>query len=318
MWRKIKTLCTNSKFFFMNALNYFKEHSLRFILLILCFSITIILITNFEIENPIEISEQQVLAFGITLQNWGYWLAIVGIPFTAFWAMFQYDKGISIRKHEKAVEIAKEFSSNIVAKCSIVNSVYLSSTLNQLFQFDKKKYQSFKNFNVHELREIYDDDFPTQVRELLDSEKMRLELNELYHNYLEQCSPLTFNGNSTSKKTTSNIRDIFAFHDFSLPYHFEELVSDLLNDLEYICMSISSNAADSKYIYQSLHLMFLRTIRILAIQISLDNINYSDKLFTNIIHVYNEWTSRYINDYTREKKRKEKIEHILNPKIKTV
>lgn len=97
------------------------------------------------------------------------------------------------------------------------------------------------------------------------------------------------------------------------------LVDEVLNELEYLCMDISSQAAGSKYIYQSLHQIFFRTIKVLSIEICLRNDGkYCDKFYTNIIHVYNEWKIRYEKDLKKEGKRLKRVDKILNPKIKTV
>ena len=48
------------------------------------------------------------------------------------------------------------------------------------------------------------------------------------------------------------------------------------------------------------------------------NKDYSDKYYTNIIHVYNEWCTLRDMDLKNEKKKKEKVNKILNPKIKMV
>jgi len=84
-------------------------------------------------------------------------------------------------------------------------------------------------------------------------------------------------------------------------------------------MYLSSQVAGSKYVYQSLHQVFLRTVRALAIRISIaNNTSYSDKYYTNIISVYNEWKNLYANDLKNEKEIKKKVDQVLNPKIKTV
>ena len=103
-----------------------------------------------------------------------------------------------------------------------------------------------------------------------------------------------------------------------MPVLFSQLVSLTLNELEYISMYIASQAAGSKYVYQSLHQIFLRTIKLLAPIIALQNKDYSDKYYTNIIFVYNEWAELRQIGLKREKKNKEKANKILNPKIKTV
>lgn len=104
-----------------------------------------------------------------------------------------------------------------------------------------------------------------------------------------------------------------------MPFLFDELISDVLNQLEYLCMFLSSQVAGSKYVYQSLHQVFLRTVRALAVEISItNNKSYSDKYYTNLISVYNEWKKLYLKDLLKERTLKDKIEKILNPKIKTV
>lgn len=96
-------------------------------------------------------------------------------------------------------------------------------------------------------------------------------------------------------------------------------MSDVLNELEYLSMFLSSQAAGSKYVYQSLHQVFLRTVRALAVEISItNNSSYSDKYYTNLISVYNEWKNLYLRELLKEQNLKNKIEKILNPKIKTV
>ena len=96
---------------------------------------------------------------------------------------------------------------------------------------------------------------------------------------------------------SSNIREIFILDNKNLPFRFSSLIDDVLNELEYLCMDISSQAAGSKYIYQSLHQIFFRTIKVLSVEICLRNDGkYCDKYYTNIIHVYNEWTKQYERD----------------------
>lgn len=103
-----------------------------------------------------------------------------------------------------------------------------------------------------------------------------------------------------------------------MPFRFIELFNDVLNKLEYISMYISSQSAGSNYVYQSLHQIFLKTVKLLYPIIALQNENYSDKYFTNIICVYNHWCELNEKDTEIEKTKKKKVYKILNPKIKTV
>lgn len=296
---------------------------LKYVLLIILFIILIGSIFLCKKENPNNFETQQLLLLGITIENWAQWITIITIPFTGGWAIYQFKKNSLARKQEKAVQIGKEFSKNLINKCGIINAVYKNSSLNSLLKFTEKNYNDFKFFNVDELRRIYgNDNFPTEYQN--KHKEANAELDKIYHKILLQNATPYLTITSKENDKTENINKIqknndpFIMQYKNFPYHFLELVSEVLNQLEYLCMDISSKATDSKFIYQSLHQMFLRTVRTLAVNISVHNSNFSDKYYTNIIHVYNDWTTRYTKDLKIERRRKEKINKILNPKIKTV
>ena len=82
----------------VNWMNYIVEHLVRIffiscLLFLICF-----LFVNFSIKvNTIEqnvITDQRILFFGITLDNWSTFLAVVGVVGTAIWALFQFDKKV--------------------------------------------------------------------------------------------------------------------------------------------------------------------------------------------------------------------------------
>lgn len=89
-------------------------------------------------------------------------------------------------------------------------------------------------------------------------------------------------------------------------HKYRRLICDTLNNLEYMCMYISTNVANEKCIYNSLHQQFLKAISLLYFEISLINTDHKDKYYTNIIHVYNLWKNKYIKAIKRENKFKKK------------
>ena len=299
--------------------NFYSRY--KYGLLLIMFILCLLGIYGCERSEPQVIESQQLKIGGITIENWAQWITIIALPYTAGWAFFQFKKNISAKKQEKAVQIGKEFSNNLVNKCGIINLVFKESSLNELLKFGEKSYDDFKFFNVDELREIYkDDSFPTIYTNKRNT--LIQEMDNIYHEILINSVTPYINKNPKRIKVAiandeiSKIEEIeeikkpinpYILQNKELPYHFFDLISDVLNQLEYICMDISSKATDSRYIYQSLHQMFLRTVRTLAVEISVDNENFSDKYYTNIIHVYNDWTARYRKDLKIEKRKKEKI-----------
>lgn len=320
-----------------NWWEYAKEHFVRIVVILIITAICIYIFTLFPKENVIInniITEQHIMLLGITLENWFTWGSLIGLIFTAIWAIYQFDKSTSRKRQEKGAEIAKEFSKGLLLKCGIVTIVYKKSKLYNILN-SNKEYDSFRNFTISELREIYGNDLPYIYRNLEEE----CDLDNIYHTLLKSRISLNCKCTSENSKDTNiekdnseeqektlhelmsydEIKQLFILDNKDLPFHFSTLVDDVLNELEYLCMDISSQAADSKYIYQSLHQIFFRTIKILSIEICLrNNGKYCDKFYTNVIHVYNEWTKIYEKDSKKEENRKKEVDKILNPKIKTV
>lgn len=321
---------------FENFLDYIKEHILCIIVIIIIFIISFAILKLLPKSMPKEVQSQEIYIFGISLSNVGGWFTGVGLVITAFWSMYQYTKNVARKQQEKAALIAKEFNNGLLLKCGIVTMVYKKSKLYTILN-SHQEYNNFKNFTISELQKIYDHNLPSIYRDLekkenLDNIYYEILDKRLNHQNLktesknEEKNKNTTSSNNNLKYSYEEIEKLFVFDNKNLPFRFATLVDDVLNELEYLCMDISSQAAGSKYIYQSLHQIFFTTIKVLSIEICLRNDGkYADKYYTNIIHVYNEWTNIYKRDLKKENARKQKanklqerIIKLLNPKIKTV
>lgn len=118
--------------------------------------------------------------------------------------------------------------------------------------------------------------------------------------------------------TDDEAYELLKFDNIGFPVKFTSLIDDVLNELEYVCMCISSNSAGSKFVYQSLHQVFLKTIKSLAVEIASRNKNCTDKYYVNIIHVYKEWSKIRVKSQIRESKNKEKAYKYLEPRIEKI
>lgn len=305
----------------LNWTDYVKIHLVRFVFIALLLICSCFLLTLFPKSITSE-GEQQILIFDITISNWSIWLGILGIGSAAIWALYQFDKTRISSQQEKASDIAKIFSDGLLLKCGILIAVFDNSPLKPIIDEIDKLKQSFSHFTTDELREIIDDDdFPSAYKR----NKKMIDFDYIYYRILEKriTTDLDYKEKYSNEKehyyTTKEAQDLFILDNQGLPFHFSALIDDVLNSLEHICMSISSHAAGSTFIYQSLHQMFFDTIKVLALEISSRNDGkYSDKFYTNIIHVYNEWKELYTKSTINEKNKKDLNKKILNPKIKTV
>lgn len=326
-WEKIKK-------HFCNWFYYGKEHLLRFITVLLLLVLLCFVLTLFP--KLFENGEQHIFIFDITLSNWSIWLGIIAIAGTAIWAFYEYDKSRISTQQEKASEIARIFSDSLLLKCNTVIAVYENSELSQMLKQFSTLNSPFEHFTTDELREITNnDDFPSLYKEFRDS----IDFDYLYFRVLEK--KITTKSDYSAKYnlidkdkdedkdknkdkkehqySTEEARALFTLSNSSFPFHFSNLVDEVLNTLEYVCMNISSHAAGSIFIYQSIHQIFFDTVNTLAFEISIrNNGKYSDKFYTNIIHVYNEWQKSYKKSRKNEATKKDQNKKMLNPKIKTV
>lgn len=317
---------------FFDFIKYIWERILCIVITLLIIIAIILLLLQFSnIKNPKEIESQQILINNISLDNWVSIITVIGLIITAIWSMYQYTKNKALQQQEKSAQIAKIFSDNLLEKCGIIIHVFKHSKLNNIVEYVSQPANIFQNFTTNELREIFEnDDFPNIYKKI----KNNSELDDLYYSYLESKitveneylekykDPNSANTRAVIKLhhyTTEEATVLFKLNNANLPFHFSDLIDNVLNELEYICMNISSNAANSIYIYQSLHQMFFDTINCLAVEISLRNDGkYSDKFYTNIIHVYTNWKKIYNKKLEKENYKKHKNIKMLTPKIEKI
>lgn len=292
-----------------------KRHPKRTLVVIffLIFIVIVIAISNLvqtffriNIINIVNSDEvQQILIFGISLDNWCTLLTMFGVVIGAGWGLIQYDRNTKLRQQEKASEIAEKFSDEIINKLSVISYVLMHRSEFKTI-LEKINPDKLSTFSQYEIIEISNDKSIFNKFNLILSSK---NTQRDYEYYLH---------------TKYNEDEIKSFDS-----NFVRLVESTLNKLEAICMNISSQAAGSQYIYQSLHQILLYNIHILSILIAQNNVNNFDKYFVNVIEVYNMWNTQKQKDKAifhqtaqkvkkLEDKRNNEIKKLLNQKPRTV
>lgn len=294
--------------------SYIKERWVVLISLITLFVGLLLLLTLFPSKTPDSAETQEIFILNLSLTNWGVWITIIGGILACFWWLYQYDKSKNRSQQEKGAEIAKLFSEDLLYKCTILGRVILDSELNDIIKPKTLNENDFKNFDRNEAFDIYKDD------ELFLKLKQVLGSSNVQQTYLRTLdSQISLNKiNKKRKYTNKEAKKLFILNNSNLPFQFIQLISSVLNDLEYICMYISSQSAGSKYVYQSLHQIFLKTIKLLYPIICMGNDDYTDKYYVNIIYVFNMWQKEKNKSKKQEGFRKRIAYWLLNPKIKTV
>lgn len=292
---KIKNKCIA---FYSECKNNFMKYFLKFlkiipiIFLVSIFLLLSIMFFNFcDIQNPNEVQSQEIYICKISLSNWGTWITLVGLFFTAIWSMHQYIKSKLSKQQEKASQIATDFADNLIEKMGLISKTLLKNSYIQkvtsIFDNHPECLSQFTTFEIEDILVAENEDEDVDVfknfKDILCSEDTQKE----YQNFLNE---------KYSEKEQEKFNS-----------KFPVLVESTLNHLEAICITITSQAAGSEFIYDSLHQTFLKTIKILAVLIAANNNNNVDKYFTNIIQVYNMWNKRKNKDIKKLIKTQKKI-----------
>jgi len=333
-------------------MDFLKLNIPKWVIYVIIVIIIYIITLYFFFISPIDKELSSTMFLGKPMQDLGAMISSLALIIALVLSGREYINNKTARSQEKSAEIAKLFSEEVTFKLTIVTNVIFYSKLGNIISSTKKSkdeldefYLQCSNFDIQEIIQIYGPDISEIYNKIMKSQNMQKVYYKVFklftdpdycqETFKEDISKINAeydiinnkikNHETTNKKNKSAIKNNtdkkddteidFKYSNIILPKKISGLIQECLNQLEYICMFISSQPDNSQFIYQSLHKVFLSNIRNLAITIGKQNNNSYDKLYTNIIEVYNTWAKKYKKDIIIEKKRKIKINKILNPKI---
>lgn len=187
---------------------------------------------------------------------------------------------------EKAIDLAEYYKDNILSSGAIIHEVF--NEVGILNILENIKLDKLKEFDIHELEENLSPIDIRRVNKLISSSEV---LNAL--------AKISMISKIEGTTRTENIEVIdgkesksFTFDINGLTTCYNELISDTLNNLEYFSMHFVHKTADESVVYQSLHKSFLDLCRVLYYIIASRNINGEDKMFTNVIELFDMWKKR--------------------------
>lgn len=194
-------------------------------------------------------------------------------------------------RKEAACDLARYYSENIIKRHSFVSTILkqssLSAKVNELFpydkldNFDKDEASYFIDQHCQSYGDVYNDFHNIDPQIILNTKlsyassfSERKDIINEHFKYDEE------------KEEKILIGGLLLQQDF-----FDKLV-DFLNDLEWFSMSCRYGISDEEVLYQSLHSTFLSCVWQLYFYICDMNIRNEDKLYTNIIWLFNRWRKR--------------------------
>lgn len=247
------------------------------IILSVIFEIIIsILFKNYDKTTPfIEIAyyTSQILSSffvisGVVIAVWQYYVS------------YQTSKNeIEIMQIQKAIDLSEYYKDNILKYHVAIDYLYDNTGITDILK--KINPKDMKNFDLKELNQLLCQNDIEQLKKIQKSEdflRTVLEINQIYN--LGFHIPL-------ESITDEKLKDEFISR--TIVAFAAKLITNVLNNMEYFALHFSHYTADNSVVYQSLHQTYLQLVQLMYYRIAKSNDSSTNKYYTNVIWLYNEW-----------------------------
>lgn len=199
-------------------------------------------------------------------------------------------------RNKEAIQLTQYYKDNIINRISIITTVYKETHI--LDVLEGIKTETMKDFDSRELEKLLsksDREKLEKIRKSKDFEKVILSHADYFDIDL----------NSVDEKDKELVEKIII-------RNFKSLSQQLLNNLEYFAMSFNCEIAEEGVVYQSLHQTYIRIVSHMYYEISSNNRTGEQKLYTNVIDLFNKWNSRAIEQKEKEANAMRSVTKIRN------
>ena len=228
---------------------------------------------------------------------------------------------IDYSTRKKAIELAEVYANDIINKLCNIEYIFKKIEIEKVIH-SKLKSNELVQFDIHELKTLLsetDIDMLNKKLESVDENTIyycrlrtgELSKDEAYDRQLLMSFRKLKSINESKNNGKCNFDEVFEqlkcekyskeeilnlniYYSIIDDNYVNSLISDTLNQLEAFCMYFNQGVADDETVYQSLHQLFLGTVKLLYFKIASNNIVGKDKFYTNIIKMYNRWNKEYI------------------------
>lgn len=271
---------------FARVKRFILNHRIVFTAVLLVIGVVAIFLLSISYGNRKDLlqdiysASQIVSAFfvmsGVVIAGWQYFLTS-----RAEMSRFQ------LEKVQKSVELSGFYKDNVLNKYSAVKYVYKKVGVIDILQ--KIKRDDMKEFTYNEMRRLLSEKDIESLKEIEDSAEFLeaiLEANTIYNLELHIIKKKIEDGEG--KKYLIDKRPI-------LYGFFSDLLSDIMNNLEYFSMYFVHKAAYDSVVFSSLHQTYLEIVQMLYYHISVMNDMKEGTYYTNTIELYGKWYNESIN-----------------------
>lgn len=226
-------------------------------------------------------------------------LAVVIAGIFAAWQYFITSRAERVRLNtdciQRAINLAEYYKNNILEKYIVVQYVYHRCGIYDIVnKIDRDKIIEFDKTELNNLLSIADQEKIKEIRESDEFMEAVIEADKIYN--------LGFKFEQAAKVIKNEEGVVVSIKKGIILQKFMgNIVTEILNNMEFFAMHFTHKTADESVVYQSLHQTYLKIIYSLYYNIAiLNDIQDLDesKYYTNAIDLYKTWI-------TVEKKEKE-------------
>lgn len=212
----------------------------------------------------------------------------------------------------KAVELSGYYKDNILDKYGILFYVFDKCKMTDIIC--KVKISNMNNFDLFELEDNFDTREIEQLKEIIKSDSFAQIVVEAMRRFDFPINNNTFIKEPILVEGKTKIVVKVKKNDITSDF-LNDIVSEILNNLEFFSMHFTHNAADETVVYQSLHKTYLEIVQVLYYNIAINNKD-SQKLYVNVIELFNKWKQLVLDDKSAEvsaTREKVKFGSVCNP-----
>ncbi len=280
------------------------------ILFIIFFALLILILpVYFKLETTNDISNLQILSnISVIVSNifviFGVIIAIRQYLLSAKQLIENNKEQLELHKKEvyerekdrvqKAIDLAGYYKDNILPNILIIQEIYEKTGILDII--DNISIDKMNNFDILEVTNNLSKKQIQKIEYIVKS--------KLFSDILVQSSINYYLGSNYISETSADmdgkeVRNI-KVDEKNLKLEYARMLLQTTNNLEFFAMHFMHNTADETVVYQSLHSTYIELIRVLYYDLSSNNKNGEEKMFTNIIWLFNIWKERAIQQKQKE------------------
>lgn len=190
---------------------------------------------------------------------------------------------------QKAINLSEYYKDNILNQYAIIKFVFKEIGIFDIIkEFDIKK---MRDFDAFESKNIITPEQRKRIEAINKSSKLIKAVIEMeiifgMDLHIKKFTDIRYSENeNTIEVKIVNAEAIY--REFT-----NNIVSCVLNNLEFFALHFTHGVADESVIYQSLHQSYLELCQMLYYEISSMNEEGCHNYYTNIVDLYNKWYKR--------------------------